>query len=115
MLCRGVIWFESFSCSLCDSWLKNDCYKTLLWPGEPDVPICGGVGLGAAAEYDIEIGCFVVLGGLGGYALENGSRVNHEKHELTRKRRSMGDAWAGQAGASEPDSLSSKLSDSPVS
>jgi hypothetical protein len=28
---------------------------------EPDFPICGGVGLGTSAEYDIEVGCFVVF------------------------------------------------------
>ena len=39
---------------------------------------------------------------------------NHERHEIARKEKA-GQCLVGQAGASEPDSLTSKLADAPVS
>ena len=41
--------------------ITNDYHKTVLRVGEPDVPICGGVGFGACAEYGAEIRCFVLF------------------------------------------------------
>jgi hypothetical protein len=54
----------------------DDCFKIILWYGQTDVPISGGVGLGASAQYGFEIGC------VSWFSEGNAAAAAHERYGL---------------------------------